>query len=62
MNPTAHVDTFTRDGLPPADQWPAFVFARPELRYPARLNCVTELLDAWLSRGWGDRPCVMAPC
>ena len=37
---TAHVDTFARDNLPPREQWPAFLFARPELQYPERLNCV----------------------
>ncbi len=61
MNPSAHVDTFTRDRLPRADQWPEFRFALPELRYPHRLNCVTELLDNWLTRGWGDRPCFRSP-
>jgi 2-aminobenzoate-CoA ligase len=61
MNPTAHLDTFTRDGLPPEEQWPDFLFTRPELRYPDRLNCVTELLDSWLARGWGDRPCLISP-
>lgn len=61
MNPTAHVDPFTRDRLPPAGQWPDFLFTLPELRYPARLNCVTELLDSWLSRGWAERPCFRSP-
>ena len=42
---TAHVDTFVRDHLPPPSQWPEFLFDRPELRYPERLNCATELLD-----------------
>jgi 2-aminobenzoate-CoA ligase len=57
MNRSAHVDTFTRDRLPRADLWPDFLFSLPELRYPERLNCVTELLDAWLAKGWGDKPC-----
>ena len=25
LGPTAHTDTFSREGLPPADQWPDFV-------------------------------------
>ncbi|MFC7014682.1 AMP-binding protein [Streptomyces viridiviolaceus] len=41
---SAHVDTFAREHLPPADQWPELRFDLPELRYPARLNCAAELL------------------
>ncbi|WP_374227585.1 AMP-binding protein [Streptomyces sp. AC627_RSS907] len=41
---SAHVDTFTREHLPPPDQWPELRFDLPELRYPARLNCAAELL------------------
>ncbi|MEV0175625.1 AMP-binding protein [Streptomyces sp. NPDC050803] len=41
---SAHVDTFARDHLPPADQWPRLDFDLPELRYPERLNCAAELL------------------
>ncbi|WP_439940804.1 AMP-binding protein [Streptomyces sp. BBFR115] len=43
-HPSAHVDTFARDHLPPPDQWPKLRFDLPELRYPARLNCAAELL------------------
>ena len=31
MADTAHVDTFAGDNLPPREQWPAFLFTRPEL-------------------------------
>src|SRR5436305_2110387 len=49
--PSAHVDTFCRDHLPPADQWPELTFDLPELRYPARLNAATALGDdAWAER------------
>ncbi len=61
MNPSAHVDTFARDNLPPRAQWPEFLFDLPELRYPPRLNCAVELLDRWIERGEGDRPCLTAP-
>src|SRR5512143_3099318 len=61
MTVTAHVDTFARDHLPPADQWPEFVFDLPDLRFPERLNCATELLDRAVERGWGERPAVLAP-
>ena len=54
MTGTAHVDTFARDRLPPADQWPELVFDLPELRYPERLNCATELLGGAIARGRGD--------
>ena len=56
LSPSAHVDTFTRDNLPPVDQWPEFVFDLPELRYPERLNCATELLDGTIARFGADRP------
>jgi 2-aminobenzoate-CoA ligase len=58
LSPSAHVDTFTRDNLPPADQWPEFVFDLPELHYPDRLNCAAELLDGTIARLGGDRACV----
>ncbi|MFO1397194.1 MAG: AMP-binding protein [Burkholderiales bacterium] len=58
---TAHVDTFARDHLPPRDQWPVLEFTLPELQYPDTLNCATELLDAAVARGWGDRPAVLSP-
>lgn len=37
-------DTFVEDRLPPAGQLPEFRFDLPELDYPERLNCATELL------------------
>jgi 2-aminobenzoate-CoA ligase len=58
LSPSAHVDTFARDHLPPADQWPDLVFELPELRYPQRLNCAEELLDRVVHRLGGDRPCL----
>ena len=61
MNDTAHVDTFTRDHLPPREQWPDLTFDLPELRYPERLNCGVELLDRALERGWGGRTAIMTP-
>ena len=53
---TAHVDTFARDRLPPAEQWPKLVFALPELHYPERLNAARILLDDAVKEGHGDRP------
>jgi 2-aminobenzoate-CoA ligase len=56
---SAHVDTFARDHLPPVDQWPELVFDLPGLHYPARLNCVAELLDRHVNEGRGDRSAVL---
>jgi len=61
MAASAHVDTFARDNLPPRSDWPEFVFELPELKYPDRLNCVTELLDHWIARGHGQHPCLISP-
>ncbi|MBX3553312.1 MAG: AMP-binding protein [Pseudolabrys sp.] len=61
MIPSAHQDTFTRDNLPPPSQWPQFLFDLPELHYPDRMNCVTELLDRWIANGRGNHACVISP-
>jgi 2-aminobenzoate-CoA ligase len=61
MIPSAHVDTFSRDNLPPAAEWPEFAFTLPELNYPDRFNCVVELLDRWIQRGDGEKPCIISP-
>jgi 2-aminobenzoate-CoA ligase len=58
---SAHVDSFARDNLPPREQWPEFRFTLPALQYPARLNCVAELLDRHIAEGHGARPCLIAP-
>ena len=59
--PTAHVDTFCRDHLPPAHQWPEMAFDLPDLQYPDRINCAVELLDAVIARLGPDRPCLLTP-
>src|ERR1051325_9178208 len=61
MIPSAHVDTFARDNLPPETDWPEFTFTLPELRYPERFNCAVELLDRWIDGGHGARPCIISP-
>jgi len=61
LSPTAHVDTFCRDNLPPPELWPEFVFTLPELDYPDRLNCAEELIDATIKRHGADRPCLLSP-
>ena len=59
--PTAHVDTFARDNLPPASEQPEFLFDLPELQFPPQLNCATELLDRHVAQGRGGRVCIRAP-
>jgi 2-aminobenzoate-CoA ligase len=59
LSPSAHVDTFCRDHLPPVDQWPDF--DPREAAYPERLNCAAELLDATVRRYGPDRPCLRTP-
>jgi 2-aminobenzoate-CoA ligase len=61
MATSGHVDSFARDNLPPRAQWPEFKFDLPELRYPERINCVTEFLDRWVAAGEGGRPCLISP-
>jgi 2-aminobenzoate-CoA ligase len=61
LSPSAHVDSFTRDHLPPARQWPTIEFTTPELRYPDRLNAATELIDAPTAAFGADRPALHTP-
>src|SRR5262245_24585418 len=55
LGPSAHVDTFTRDKLPPFDQWPDLPLDRPKFQYPKRLNAAVELTDGLVEQGFGDR-------
>ncbi|MEX3843029.1 AMP-binding protein [Paraburkholderia sp. BR10882] len=58
MQPTAHVDTFARDHLPPESQWPDMLLDNPDVAYPARMNCAVELLDRAIEAGHGERPAI----
>jgi 2-aminobenzoate-CoA ligase len=58
---TAHRDTFARDHLPPADEWPELIFELPELQYPERLNCAAVLLDDAVAEGHGERIALRSP-
>jgi 2-aminobenzoate-CoA ligase len=53
LGPSAHVDTFTRDNLPPFDQWP--LIDLDGFQYPDHLNCAVELTDRLVEKGFGDR-------
>ena len=61
LSPSAHLDTFTRDHLPPAHLWPLIEFTTPELRYPERLNAATELIDVPTARFGAGRPALRTP-
>jgi 2-aminobenzoate-CoA ligase len=52
LGPSAHVDTFTRDRLPPAEQWPDLLL--DGFDYPEVLNVGVELTDAMVNKGFGD--------
>jgi 2-aminobenzoate-CoA ligase len=52
LGPTGHHDTFTRDRLPAAAEWPEIA---PIFHYPDWLNVGVELCDRMVERGFGDR-------
>lgn len=52
LGPTGHQDTFARDNLPPADQWPEIKLEGFD--YPEWLNAGVELTDRMVERGFGD--------
>lgn len=53
--PSSHTDTFTRDRLPPKDQWPVIIADPAELDYPDTLNATAELVDKHVHQGKGQR-------
>ena len=52
LGPTAHVDTFARDNLPPPDQRPDFLF--DHFDYPEHINAGVEFTDRMVEQGLGD--------
>lgn len=61
LSSSAHVDTFTRDNLPPAQLWPTIEFTIPELQYPDRLNASVVLIDDAVEEFGAERPCLLTP-
>lgn len=59
LSPSAHVDTFTRDSLPPDDLWPTLEFTIAEVQYPDRLNAAVELIDRTIDRFGADRTAIV---
>src|SRR5271168_3603787 len=49
---SGHADTFTRDNLPPSQQWPQIPLGGFD--YPEELNAAVELTDRMVARGFGD--------
>jgi 2-aminobenzoate-CoA ligase len=52
LGPSAHLDTFTRDRLPPQEEWPDLLL--DGFDYPEHLNAGVELTDAMVRKGFGD--------
>jgi 2-aminobenzoate-CoA ligase len=52
LGPSAHTDTFARDNLPPAEEWPELPLTGFD--YPEYLNAGVELTDRMVERGFGD--------
>ena len=50
LGQSAHTDSFSREGLPPAHQWP-LMLPGPKT-YPAQLNVGVELSDAMVAKGF----------
>ena len=61
LPPSGHVDTFARDHLPPAEQWPTLEFTTGALQFPARLNAAAELIDVPVATFGADRPALRTP-
>ncbi|WP_298610113.1 kynureninase [uncultured Thiothrix sp.] len=53
LGPTGHIDTFTRDNLPPEDQQPSFLL--DQFQYPDYVNVGVELTDKMVEQGFGDK-------
>ncbi len=52
LSPSAHVDTFTRDNLPPREEWPEFLLDGYD--YPDYQNAAVEFTDRMVDKGFGD--------
>ena len=59
--PTAHVDRFVLERLPPPHLLPEFRFDRPEFSYPERINAGAELIDRAIAAGWAERTAIVFP-
>lgn len=61
LSPSAHVDTFPRESLPPQELWPTLEHTLPELQYPDRLNAGSALIDEGVARFGAERLALRTP-
>lgn len=52
LGPSGHSDTYTRDNLPPEEQWPTFL--TENFNYPEYINVGSILTDGMVEKGFGD--------
>ena len=57
--PSAHLDRFVAERLPPPGQRARLLFGLPELQFAEQINCVTELLDRHVAHANGERLAVL---
>lgn len=60
LAPSAHQDHWSRQQLPPAEEWPV-VRLEGVYEYPQQLNATVELLDKALREGHADRTALITP-
>jgi 2-aminobenzoate-CoA ligase len=59
MAKSAHLDTFTRDNLPPIGEWPELDFEH--LGYPEYLNCAAELITNAIAMVGAEKVALIGP-
>jgi 2-aminobenzoate-CoA ligase len=52
LGPSGHTDSYVRDRLPPADEWPELPLDGYD--YPEWMNAGVELTDRMVEKGFGD--------
>lgn len=60
LAPSAHVDHWPRNQLPPAEEWPVLRLDG-RYAYPEQLNAAVEMLDRALEEGFGDAIALITP-
>lgn len=59
MIQSGHVDSFCRDNLPPAEQWPDLRIGEAGLTYPERMNVSHDFIDRHVAEGNGTRIAIL---
>ena len=60
MFPSAHIDTYCRENLPPSQLWPTLNQEFIDANYSQRLNACTQLLDKSIATFGGGRRAIIA--